>query len=63
MLTRFVINPSTFGLSVGLISELMPWYLNFGLPAGLDALVCKPQFIRWSPQSLTPWYLNLQSFY
>jgi hypothetical protein len=29
----------------------------------IDALVCKPQFIRWSPQSLTPWYLNLQSFY
>jgi len=40
--------PSTFGLSVGLISELMPWYLNFGLPAGLV-------------NCLTPWFVNLSS--
>jgi hypothetical protein len=55
MLTGFVIIiPSTFGLSVSLISVLMPWYLNFRFTRWsnqlLDALVRKPQFIRWSPQ-------------
>jgi hypothetical protein len=55
MLTSFVINPWTFGLSVGLINWLMPWYLNFQFihrsSQSLDALVHKPQFIRWSTQS------------
>jgi hypothetical protein len=53
-LSYLTITPSTFGLSVGLISVLMPWYLNFRFIRWssqlLDALLPKPQFIHWSPQ-------------
>jgi hypothetical protein len=49
-----IIFPLTFGLSVSLISVLMPWYLNFRFTRWssqlLDALVRKLQFIRWSSQ-------------
>jgi hypothetical protein len=52
--TSLLLLPSTFGLSVGLISVLMPWHLNFRFTRWsgqlLDALVRKSQFIRWSPQ-------------
>jgi hypothetical protein len=48
-LSYLTITPSTFGLSVGLISVLMPWYLNFRFICWssplLDALVRKPQFL------------------
>jgi hypothetical protein len=54
-LQYLTITPSTFCLSVGLISVLMPWYLNFRFihrsSQPLDALIHKPQFIRWSTQS------------
>lgn len=52
-LPYLTITPSTFDLSVGLTSVLMPWYLNFQFNHQsnqlLDALIPKPQFIRWSP--------------
>jgi len=54
-LPYLTITPLTFGLSVGLISVLMPWYINFRFihqsSQLLDALVHKPQFICWSTQS------------
>jgi hypothetical protein len=66
-LSYLTITPSTFGLSVGLISVLMPWYLNLSLSIGLVNCLT-PCYLNLSLSigllnSLTPWYLNLQSFY
>lgn len=57
----------TFGLYVGLISVLTPWYLNFWFNCWssqfLDALVLKSQFNHWSNQSTDALVPKLSVFY